>query len=263
MQSRIVRWAAALAVCAAATGCAAPTVSVTPRALWLAVDGEIGAKSEAVMGSLERTDTNDLGLAEQPAIFAPRAEVDWGPAHVFLDGLAASYEGTGNVDQTLSIGGITLNNNAEVETELDLAFARGLLTFDLVPTDVVDVGIGLGVGLYDLGAKITDVAMMQTESTEQTVPVPLAAGRLATEVGPIQLSGILSGIHVPLDELTVTLFDADVAASYEFASFTKLGGHVVVGYRHIGLEADYEDSGDEIEADLRFSGPYAGVAISF
>lgn len=255
----------ALLVSTLAGGCSLPTVSATPRIAWMRLDGEIGAQTDAQGGSgtLQRTDTDQLGMSEQPPTFAPRAELDWSAVHLFADGLSTSFEGTGNVNGTFSIDDLVIMGNVPVHTQFDLAFARALLTFDLVPTDLVDIGIGVGVGVYDIDARITDLTLNQSASTEQVAPVPLAAGRIATDIGPVQLSGILSGIHAPLDDLSVTLFDADVAASYEFASLSKLDGHIVIGYRHIGLDADYEDEDDNVETDVRISGPYIGLTLSF
>jgi hypothetical protein len=40
-------------------------------------------------------------------------------------------------------------------------------------------------------------------------------------------------------------------------------GHLVLGYRHVALDVDYDDSGDAVELDLEFTGPYLGLRILF
>ena len=40
-------------------------------------------------------------------------------------------------------------------------------------------------------------------------------------------------------------------------------GHLVLGYRDVLLDLDYDDSGDAVEAEIGASGPYIGLRFLF
>jgi hypothetical protein len=41
-----------------------------------------------------------------------------------------------------------------------------------------------------------------------------------------------------------------------------VAGHLMLGYRWLDLDLEYEDSGEEVELDATFQGPYLGLVLS-
>ena len=40
-------------------------------------------------------------------------------------------------------------------------------------------------------------------------------------------------------------------------------GDLMIGYRYLLVQYEFEDRGGEVDIDLDFQGPFAGIAISF
>ena len=109
----------AIVVC---VGCTAPRISAIPRAIWLDIDGDLGASGRdgPISGT---TDMDDLGLDDTVG-FIPKVELAWGPMHVGLTGLLAGFEGDGEATADLKLG----NNEIEVGTDVETEVAFGAVS---------------------------------------------------------------------------------------------------------------------------------------
>jgi len=249
----------ALALALFACGCqVTPSLVVTPRLGTLDVSGDVFVSSS---GSSVATDADDLGLDEDNAVFEPRVDFAWGPAHVMGTVYSASYEGTGTAEGQLDLGGVTINAGDQVRSTLDVTSVNLVTTFDLIPTKLVDLGIGLGVRVIDFDGKVTSLSTNQSIASDETFALPVAAARAAVNVGPFQLSLVGSGLGGSYDGIDASVLDLDLMGEYTFEEFIGFHGSLVLGYRYIGVSVEYTDSGSDVDADLDFQGPYIGLSL--
>ena len=248
-------WIAALPLWA---GCqVVPTASVTPRYVALELDGDIGVSGA---GTVVSSSTTGLGIDDDTSL-NPRADVSWLGFDVWATWYDARFAGQGRAEGQLDLGGVVINVGDPVASELDLMMATGAATYDLIPGDTIDLGIGLGYGYVDFDAEIRSLSTGEAVGSAETFGMPLLAVRGAIEVGALELSAIIAGLKAKASGDEVELFDADLMLRWHFLNVGSVQGGAVLGYRVTRIDADYEHLGSRVEADLDFAGPYAGLTI--
>ncbi len=259
---RLSPLSAALALAAAVSSCSAPSLRVSPRIGQIEPTGGLIA---VTAGDPELgTDLDALGLTEE-SIFLPRLDFEAGPFQWTLDYAGLDYSGQGETSAEIDLGGATISGNVQVATELDIQLYRSSFTWDVIPGDTVDLGIGFGLGAADFAASVTDIDPLtpgsDSGSVDQLVPLPYAAGSATIEIGPVGLEGLVGYFSLDLDDVEVSYLDIDANAYWQFVDAAGAGIRAVVGMRIIELAAAFDDGDDRIDADQEFSGPYAGLTI--
>ncbi len=271
--STLPRRFAALALAlwgASLTGCSTPHLDITPRVGNLSLSGDFSVVTESggpppstIAGS---NSLEALGLDDSETVFLPRADLDFGPMLLTVDHLDFSASGQGEIDQDIVFDGITFSATDTVTSDIDLQITRGVVTWNLIPTDKVDVGLGFGVGYVALDASIEDSSNNRAQTNEST-PYPFIAGRVGTSIGDLEAEALITWIGVDVDEVDASLLDLDVTARYNLlgALDDHLSGWIVLGYRWVDLELDYsEDEGGDTEnydLNIELSGPYLGLTL--
>ena len=87
-----------------------------------------------------------------------------------------------------------------MHSDLDLGLYSAMLTWDLLPSEKVELGLGLGVTALDVAAKFTDLTNPGTVETDQVLPIPIVAGRLGFDVWKLELSALVIDIE-PMHEV--------------------------------------------------------------
>jgi hypothetical protein len=258
MSARIqLSWALPLV---AAAACSTPTATVVPRFGSLDIDGEFGISGTV---NAESNDISSIGLEDDNTVFSGRADLGWGSPHLTLAFSASDHSGMGMLDAELSQGGVTLPVNTAVDSTFKLGLSEALLTFDLIPSDVIELGLGFGAIGLDMDVDIVSVATGDRVFTDEFAVAPVLALRGAGKIGPIELSGLLAGLDVEVDGTQAQVLDLDLAARWQFTRNSRLLGALTAGWRRFSLGLDYQDSGDEVQADFALTGPYFGLAIGF
>lgn len=234
-----------------------PSISVTPRYGPLDIDGDIAVSSTNANAS---SDADTLGL-EDENVFTPRVDASWGPADIMVTGFSTEYAGRGMAEAQLDLGGVIINAGEMVDSSLDLTVGGAIVTFDLIPTGLVDIGIGLGATKIDFDARITSVSSSNSVSSAEDFIVPVLAARVGTDLGPIRLNVHASGLTGEYDDVDATFFDLDVYGEYSFEDLLGAYAAIAVGYRTIILDVEYTDSSSDIDADLEFAGIYFGLTV--
>jgi len=250
--------ALALALCAS---CAAPTIAVEPRLVTLKLDGEVKATSGAstASNSLDR-----VGLTDDQGAFGARVDAKWLSPHLTVSGFQSSHGGNGVLEADVSQGGITITAGTKVASDLDLGILNSLVTFDLAPTDALEAGLGLGVSLFDVDVGIRDKTTGDDVSSAEAFGLPVLAGRLGGKLGPIELEALLSGLSAKVDTDSVGFHDFDLSARMRvLGKGDHATGMVVIGYRDIELDLNYDDSGTAVDSTIGLSGPYVGLRLRF
>jgi hypothetical protein len=122
--------------------------------------------------------------------------------------------------------------------------------------------VGLGISAVGLDASITETTTGENVATDEILPIPLIAVRGGFAIGPIDLSALVGFVSVDVSGDKATIVDADLMGSWRFTA-VKLAGFVALGYRHLGIDVEYDDAGGSAALDIEFAGPYLGVGLSF
>jgi hypothetical protein len=237
--------------------CGAPQLMVTPRYGQFEVDGDFGIGSAPVVtGSLDQA-----GLGDTEEHFGIQADVKWGSPHLSVSTQSSEHSGSGTLDVALTQGGVTIPVGAQVDSDLELGLHQGALTFDLIPTDLLELGIGLGVTAVDIDLQFR--SGVNEIETDETVPLPVLAVRGGVQIWRLEVGALATGIQGDYDDGEVDFFDVDARAMFRFLGDSGgLAGHVVLGYRWVDLDLEYEDSAEEVVVDSTFSGAYIGLALT-
>jgi len=245
-------------------GCAAPSFQLMPRYGTSAISGSSAVVAEGV--DLQANDVEDsLGLDEDSSVPGVRFDADFGLPTLTLAAQWSDFSGEGTLETEISEGGVTIPAGADVATDLDFDVYSLLYTFDVIPSDQFELGLGLGVHLIDLFARVEsrEPGIDDEVTVDEAVPFPVVALRGGLAFDPFELSAVFSGLTVKVDGDEATFYDLDVSARWWFAGGERFSGALAVGWRQTILEAEYDDEGDAADLDLEFAGPYVGLVLGF
>ncbi len=197
---------------------------------------------------------DDLGV-EDENFFAGEAFVRFGRVHLRAGYTPVSYDGSKTLTRQIVFNGVTFNVGDHVVSSLDAKMLDGDVQIDLLRPDAIAASFNLGVIVkvkyVDGSVELTSAGASETRNFK--APLPMAG--LAAGVGAFKnllradarVTGIAySGNH---------MYEADVYASIAPFPFFRIQG----GYRYIDLKVDKDD----IVAELKLKGPYAGAQVSF
>jgi len=244
------------------SSCFAPHARVSPIVGQFDLTGEFGAATGG--STVASSSLSDLGLGESEAVFDPRLDLEWLGLHLSLSALEGTYSGEGTTDAEIDIGGTAIGSGVDVESDLEFAATTLALTWDIVPTSALDVGIGLGLSQIEFDARFEEQLSGDVAETDESFPVPLLVGRVGSEIGPVGVGLVVGLIDLDIDGTSLSYLNLDLSADYHIlGGDDRLRGDIVLGYRQIEIDAEYEDDSSEVLADVELSGPYLGVRFSF
>ncbi|MCI0548055.1 MAG: hypothetical protein L0027_12330 [Candidatus Rokubacteria bacterium] len=248
-------------VAALAAGCnTVPDLAVIGRYGPMDFDGDIGVSSSGVVAT---TSTESLGIEEDDGVISPRVDFSWLAVDVWGSFYDAQFEGEGTLEADMDFGGSTITAGEPTDTVFNLMLGTSAITLDLVPGDTFDLGIGVGFGYIDWDAEITSQTSSETIASTETFFMPLAAVRAAIEWSSLELSVLVAGFAVNVEEDEAEIFDGDAMLRWHFLNAGPMQGGVVAGYRMTMVDALYESGGSTFDADFEVSGPYAGLTLEF
>jgi hypothetical protein len=260
MRISITPHAITLALLALAVlGCTTPEVGLVPRVGNLDIEGDFGTS----IGSgvlVSKTSASSLGLDDETA-FQPRIDLDWTDLHLSVNATNVEYSGDGVVQRTLNLPGLQLTGGTPVSTDWEFGLYTASLVYDIIPTEAIDIGVGAGVGWLDYD--ITAESSSARSSTDDNLPFAYLTARIAKEIGRFAFLAQLSGAGVEWDDEDLSYYEFDLSAAFSLFETKKTEGSVLVGYRLIGVDYEWEDGGSKIEADAEFDGPYIGFMLRF
>src|SRR5882672_10851560 len=181
---------ALLAVVAGA--CSAPEFVIQPDYALTSPDGKIKLAGNGV--NTGSNSLSSLGIKDSEGTFGLRADFDWLLPHVTVTTQKTSWDGSGTLDQAVSGGGVVIPAGTPVKSELDLGITKGLVTFDIMPTQAFELGIGLGLSVIDFKASVQQSGTNNKVETDETVPVPLLALRAGATIWRFAVEGLLAGV---------------------------------------------------------------------
>ena len=236
-----------------AVACGAPRIDVAPRYGQVELEGDLAIGSGGA--SLEQA-----GLGDEEDALGLQADFKWGSPHLSISTQSSEHSGSGTLDAGLGLGGVTIPVGASVDSDLDLGLHQGILTFDLVPTDTLELGLGFGVAAVDFDARFRSAT--ETVETDQFLAVPVVAVRGVVRVWRLEVGALVSGMQADIDDESIDVLDLDARVLLRFPGGSGIAGHLMLGYRWQELSLEYEDSNEDIELDTDFRGPYLGLVLS-
>ena len=242
-------------------GCGAPRIDITADYGTLDIGGDLGVATGPIAG---KANVNSAGLDSDSSVPGATAEFIWGGSHLAVSGFSSGFSGNGIMDATITSGGNTITAGTPVASSMDLAAYSGVYTFDFVPSDLIDVGIGLGATYLDMQAQLVDQTTMTVIEGSQGIPVPVLAARLGTRIWRLDASLNAQGIALSTGSDSLSYYNVDLMAKFNLIGGDEhLAGSLALGYRWIGLDAEYDnDEGSKVDGSLDFTGPYIGLTLS-
>lgn len=244
------------------TACGLPQAGVSMRYLNLDVEGDLLVTQGAATSS---SDLDTMGFEKDSGVLSPRVDFEWGGFHMSASQSNSDHSGQGTVEATLEYEGVTLSSGENVQSDFELGLTNLLMTWDLIPSDTFELGLGVGAMLMDLDANIMslDNPGNNVELDEQ-LPIPMLVGRAGLEIAGFDLEGVLGGISVNVDGDEATVLDLDVSLQYELIDIGgAVYGELMIGYRSYDIDVQYDDDSNAVDFDSSFSGPYFGITLSF
>lgn len=258
-----IRLLALLLVLGCASACnAVPRVDVMPGYGSLDIDGELGVSDT---GPAAEQQLSDLGIEGSEGALMGRAYFKWVGMQLNVSGLDVGYEGNGTTTGILSGDGNVIGVGANVNSELDIRTLTAALTYDVVPTDVFDLGLGLGVTLVDLGVSVTEVGTLTNVSGDGLLPLPTVSARASARLGEkFGVHGNVGWIAGEYGDFDGSLLDLDLFAEYRFlGGGERTAGRLALGYRLVDFSFDFDDGSEEFVMEFELTGPYLGLTFSF
>jgi hypothetical protein len=243
-----------------AAGCSMPRFDASLRAGGMEIDGDVTGSA----GPAEaRTTANRLGL-DREAVVQPRVDADWGAWHAWIDGFVVSFSGHGSAEGEISRGGNTIAAGVDTRTDVDIGYLVGGLTFDIFPTDYLDIGVGVAGGLVTYDFEIEERSGAGRVVFDDWLPLAYPVVRLASEIGPVRAFAEGGLMRLEYDDAHYDFGIFEVAAMYRvFGEDEAIQGYATLGYRYLYFDYDYDFSVGGAELDVTLSGPYAGFTMSF
>ena len=246
---------AATLVALSLLACVSPTLDVGVHYGEYSLDGGLGFGSGGISGT---TPLRRIGLGDDSPVGAS-ATVGLGSTMLLFSATTPSFKGSGTFDANIDIGGVTINQGADVTSELNIGMYQGLLLFEIIPGSTVDLAIGLGVNMLDLSGSFTEDGTQTKLSLDQAIPIPVLATRAGVELGPVGLSALVTWMGVSYEGSDLDALDLDLRAQMDI--FGPMIGYA--GYRNTSLDIFYQDGSDFGDFDVSISGFYIGTGVSF
>ncbi len=253
--------AALLALVLAAASCSAPSLGVTPRLGALSAEGEMGFSSGGVT-AVDQDVEDAFGLEKDSSVLGARVDLSAGPMHLTFSGQASDHDGSGTLTELISYDN-QAGFDGPVETEFNLTTLGFVSTWDLIPTDLFELGLGLGVNGIGIDTRI--VSTLDPNNAvefDELAPIPVVAVRVGGAIGPVSIEGLASGLSLSIGDVDATYYDIDLMAKWKLIG-AGVTGSIAAGYRYMRLDASFEDGNDAADIDLTFSGPWIGATVGF
>ncbi len=247
-------------ILAALPGCTTPRMLLIPRVQSAKLSGSLAASASGV--SLVRNDLpSDLGLAERETEAGARLDLAFGRGRWTLAYAPASFSGHGTLSADVSADNVTLPATTVVDSKAEMNIGTALWTYDLLPSEVFELGLGLGLHTLEYRMEITDGS--STVAIDKTVPIPVLALRLGASFGQFGFSALASGLKATGGTGAVEFVDLDLLGCYRIPTGERLSLAAVLGWKQTRIDLDYTEGGDRRATEFQISGPYLGLSLGF
>ena len=202
-----------------------------------------------------RNSLETLGADDRSGSAYLRAEADWGPNRVRLSGFGATPSGDGTLSQPFG----DLAANTAVHSQLDYANVSGAYTWDVVPTDLVRVGLGVQAGFHTFDLRVEDRSSIAFESLNADLMLPMPCVDAELDLGSFSFCANLGAFEIDMGDADGQYFDAEAFARWE----PVMGLEFVGGWRSLSFDANGDADGRAFDADFDIAGWFLAGGITF
>jgi len=168
--------------------------------------------------------------------------------------IRVNSDGTGTVNRTFTIGGVSFTVNDRVYTKFRFHQYDTLFYYTPLKLKVAKASWGFGVKVIDFYEKVTSLTTGKSESKSATVPLPYLYLGLKAKVPYLHASVEGKGIRAGGNYFYEWLAKAGVDYTFKKRFTVSLDG----GYRYQRYRVD--DVSD-VSADVRMKGPFAALSL--
>jgi outer membrane protein len=206
------------------------------------------------IGDIDLKDDLNMDTENKPFVRV-KAELPLILPNVYFLATPMSFEQTGRPTRDISFGNVTFNVSVPVESKITLDHYDLALFYPIPLLKTATLGklnVELGLNARQLNFEATLTGGGQTASKSLTVYVPMIYA--GVQVKPISLFSI---------EAEARGISISGNSYYDYIGRLKVHpvplAYIAAGYRTETIKLDVED----IVADIKFSGPFAEVGLSF
>ncbi len=177
---------------------------------------------------------------------------------ILVSYFTSSYDGSTMLSTPLIYGDQVYPAGAGVDSQFDFSLARLHYNFRFLNFKVVDMGVLVGVDLYEGEGRLTVVALPD-EDHDFSAPFPVVGLNFTARVPKISLTiyAEVTGTNLDISDVDASALDAQFRVTWYIVD-GPLG--LTAGYRYLDLDLDVEDEG---EGKITQEGFYGGIAIRF
>ncbi|MCE9594494.1 MAG: hypothetical protein K8S98_09890 [Planctomycetes bacterium] len=261
---KLPRHASVAVLVASLVGCKSVQPDVALSLGSQSLDGAIGIDDRHVNS---KNSIDALGLDGSSSGLEARVDLTFEThrrMHLALKGFQSSRDGRGSLDEDFAKGPVTIPAGTAIDSTFDAGIYSAAWTFDFAERDDLEAGLGFGLAWVDLEAGFTSRVNGDEIFTDEAVPVPLLAGRLAWNSERWAIGLEAAGIDVGYAGDHATFLDLDLSARWRFAG-KRFGrnGELLLGWRQLYAGIDYDDDFEAVDAGVTLAGPYFGLAFRF
>ena len=242
-----------------AASCATPRLEATPAIGAFEIDGSMGIATGTTPGA------NDLGVAGLNASESGgggRVDFKWGLPHLTVSSNLSRHQGTGLSQSALSDGLTAIAPGTNVTTDLGLGIHEGILTFDVLPGSL-ELGLGFGLAGVNVDGEFVNSGTGDVVASDKLIGIPLLAARAGVGLGRFEIEGLISGMDADIDGNATRFIDIDLQGRIRlFGGEDHLNGSIVLGYRKVEMDLEYQDDSEQVLTDIELTGPYLGLRLS-
>lgn len=195
----------------------------------------------------DKTNTNLYVKFEHPVPLVPNARVRVGKLET---------NGSAQLTSAFTFGGTTYRTNEKINTTLDFTNNDATLYWELLDNDLVALDFGLTAKNIKGDFLVNDGAQSSMKEVSVWIPMGYAAAKVRVPFAGLYVYGDAN--FVSYDGSKV--HDYEVGLGYDLIDNIAVDVALTAGYREVSIELD---DVDDMNADLEFSGFFAGLEVHF
>jgi hypothetical protein len=177
-----------------------------------------------------------------------------GPFNIVGSYFTSSYEGEETLAQSLTFDDVVYSASEQLRSSVDLEFGKVMMSFTVLNTKRIGLGLLVGANLMDLRSQVESAASGQAQKGIST-PMPTVGVNLRLQpLKKLLIYAELSGFNLEQDGVDASSIDGQVRLEYFFVPWIGITG----SFRILDLNVNDPDFGN---VDFQQDGGRLGVVF--
>ena len=204
---------------------------------------------------------DSLGLGTSNS-FMFAAGFDYKRWNVMLTSMPTSFDGQGFATIGIDLGdGQVISIDTPIKSTIDVDLTLANVMYRLLDGKYGEFSVGVGFGQTNIDV-LLDPLIGQSVGFDGKTPFGFLAVNYRKPFGKFSLTAAAQGISITANDSSMTYSNLNLMGGYMFFE-KKWYSEVVVGYRRVGFEFDYDVSGGVADTDVVLTGPYVGLIFGW